>query len=150
VRDNLLLGRPEAGEADLWEALRRAHADSFVRRLPLGLDERVGERGALLSGGERQRLAIARAFLRGPSLLLLDEPTSALDAASEREVQRGLAELMQGRTSLVIAHRLSTVRGADLIYVLDEGQIVEQGTHVELVAKQGRYASLLQRGEVGC
>jgi subfamily B ATP-binding cassette protein MsbA len=149
VRHNLLLGRADATEPEIWEALRRAHAESFVKRLPLGLEEQVGERGGLLSGGERQRLAIARAFLRGPSLLLLDEPTSALDAAAELEVQRGLAELMRGRTSLVIAHRLSTVRGADLIYVLDGGKVVEQGTHAELSAKQGRYASLLQQGEVG-
>ena len=148
VRDNLLLGRPDATEADLWEALRRAHAEELVRALPLGLGENVGERGARLSGGQRQRLAIARAFLRQPSLLLLDEPTSALDAASEAQVQSGLAELMKGRTTVVIAHRLSTVRDADRIFVLEQGQVVEEGTHAQLLSAQGRYAQLLRRGEV--
>jgi subfamily B ATP-binding cassette protein MsbA len=145
VRHNLLLGRANATEAQMWEALRRAHADQFVRQLPQGLEEDVGERGSRLSGGQRQRVAIARAFLRQPSLLLLDEPTSALDAASEREVHLGLAELMEGRTVLVIAHRLSTVRDAALLYVLDGGRVVESGTHAELTAKGGRYAALLSR-----
>src|SRR6185295_1790102 len=149
VRQNLAFGRGEASEAALWDALRRAHADGFVRALPRGLDEAVGERGALLSGGQRQRIAIARAFLRDPSLLLLDEPTSALDAASEREVQAGLAELQKGRTTLVIAHRLSTVRHADLIYVLEAGQVVERGTHDELAARDGRYSALLRQGALG-
>jgi len=146
VRQNLAFGRAEASESELWDALRRAHADAFVRALPRGLEEAVGERGALLSGGQRQRIAIARAFLRDPSLLLLDEPTSALDAASEREVQAGLSELQKGRTTLVIAHRLSTVRHADLIYVLEAGQVVERGAHGELVARDGRYAALLRQG----
>jgi subfamily B ATP-binding cassette protein MsbA len=148
VRQNLEVGRPGATEAELWDALRRAHAEGFVQALPRGLDEPCGERGALLSGGQRQRLAIARAFLRGPSLLLLDEPTSALDAESEREVQAGLAELKRGRTTLVIAHRLSTVRDADLIFVLEEGTVVEQGRHEELAARGGRYAALLRQGEL--
>ncbi len=148
VRHNLLLGRPGATEAQLWEALRLAHAEDFVRALPGGLDEPVGERGARLSGGQRQRLALARAFLRQPSVLLLDEPTSALDAQSEAAVGAGLAALMKGRTVLVIAHRLSTVRDADLIVVLDAGQVVEAGTHLELVAKGGRYTQLLGEGAV--
>lgn len=148
VRHNLLLGRPEATDAELWEALSLAHAEDFVRALPSGLDEAVGERGGRLSGGQRQRLALARAFLRRPSVLLLDEPTSALDAASERAVGEGLAELMKGRTVLVIAHRLSTVRDADLIVVLDAGRVVEAGTHAELVARRGRYAQLLGEGAV--
>ncbi|MBN1206151.1 MAG: ABC transporter ATP-binding protein [Myxococcaceae bacterium] len=148
VRHNLLLGRPEASDAELWEALVLAHAEDFVRALPGALDEPVGERGSRLSGGQRQRLALARAFLRRPSLLLLDEPTSALDAASEAAVGAGLAELMKGRTVLVIAHRLSTVRDADLILVLDAGRVVESGTHAQLVARQGRYAQLLGEGAV--
>ncbi len=148
VRENLLLGRPDATELELQEALRRAYADAFVRALPKGLDEEIGERGSRLSGGQRQRLAIARAFLRAPSFLLLDEPTSALDATSEREVQAGLTELMQGRTTLVIAHRLSTVRDADLICVLEAGRIIETGTHAELSSRGGRYAELLRQGEL--
>ena len=148
VRHNLLLGRPEATDAELWEALRLAHAEDFVRTLPGGLDEPVGERGARLSGGQRQRLALARAFLCRPSVLLLDEPTSALDAQSEAAVSAGLAALMKGRTVLVIAHRLSTVRDADLIVVLDAGRVVEAGTHAELLARAGRYAQLLGEGAV--
>lgn len=147
VRQNLLVGRPDATDAQLWDALRRAHADGFVRGFTSGLEEELGERGSRLSGGQRQRIAIARAFLREPSVLLLDEPTSALDASSEREVQAGLAELMSGRTTLVIAHRLSTIREADLIYVLERGRVIEQGTHTSLLAQGGRYAELLRHVE---
>jgi subfamily B ATP-binding cassette protein MsbA len=142
VRENLALGRPDATDAQLWTALERARAADFVKGFARGLDEDVGERGGRLSGGQRQRLAIARAFLREPSLLLLDEPTSALDAQTEREVQAGLQELMAGRTTLVIAHRLSTVREAQRIVVLDGGRVVEEGTHDELVARGGVYSRL--------
>jgi subfamily B ATP-binding cassette protein MsbA len=146
VRDAVRVGRPEATDAEVWNALERAHGAEFVRALPQGLDTQVGERGAQLSGGQRQRLAIARAFVRAPSLLLLDEPTSSLDAASEALVQAGLAELKAGRTTLVIAHRLSTVRNADLIVVLEAGHVVEQGTHEQLVTHGIAYRRLLDRG----
>ncbi|MBL8912340.1 MAG: ABC transporter ATP-binding protein [Archangium sp.] len=142
VRENLLLGRADATDAQLWTALERAHAADFVKALPAGIEEDVGERGSKLSGGQRQRLAIARAFLKEPSLLILDEPTSALDSATEAEVQAGLEELMKGRTTLVIAHRLATVRHADHIVVINEGRVVEQGNHDELVARGGVYAKL--------
>lgn len=144
VRDNLRLGLAEATDAAMWTALERAHAAQFVRAWPGGLNEDVGERGARLSGGQKQRLAIARAFLREPSLLVLDEPTSGLDAATETEVQAGLAELMAGRTTLVIAHRLATIQRASLIVVMNEGAVVEEGTHAELMARSGLYAGLYQ------
>jgi ATP-binding cassette subfamily B protein len=142
ARDNIRFGRPDAGDAEVERAADLAHASEFIRRLPGGFDSPLGERGVTLSGGQRQRIAIARAILRDAPLLLLDEATSALDAESETLVQTALEELMSHRTTLVIAHRLATVLSCDRILVMDQGKIVEQGTHASLVAANGLYARL--------
>ncbi|WP_137845507.1 ABC transporter ATP-binding protein [Microbacterium sp. 2FI] len=142
IRENIAYGLDEVSEARLLQALVDANAADFVDRLPVGWDTLVGERGARLSGGQRQRLAIARALVRDPRILLLDEATSALDPESEELVKEALSRLMRGRTTLVVAHRLSTIRQADRIVVLEHGQIVEQGRHDELLARSGRYAHL--------
>src|SRR4051812_33995790 len=142
IRDNLLYARPEATEDDLWRAVDAAHIGDLVRALPDGLDTLVGDRGYRMSGGEKQRLAIARLLLKAPSIVVLDEATAHLDSESEVAVQRALKNALVGRTSLVIAHRLSTVREADQILVVDDGRIVERGTHESLVAARGLYAEL--------
>jgi ABC-type multidrug transport system fused ATPase/permease subunit len=142
VRSNLLLARPEATEEEMWDALRRARLDDVVGALPDGLDTVVGERGYRLSGGERQRLTIARLLLARPWVVILDEATAHLDSTSEVAVQAALAEALTGRTAVVIAHRLSTVRAADLILVIEDGRVAERGTHAELLAAGGRYTEL--------
>lgn len=142
IKNNILYGRLDATEDEIWDAVRAANAEGFIRALPDGIETKVGDRGLMLSGGQRQRIAIARALLKNPSILILDEATSALDTESEKIVQDALDKLLVGRTAFVIAHRLSTIRTADVILVISGGVIAERGTHEELMAKGGLYHEL--------
>ncbi|HEY9192004.1 MAG TPA: ABC transporter ATP-binding protein [Methyloversatilis sp.] len=144
IADNIAYGKPDASRAEIIAAARAAHAHEFILRLPHGYDSMVGERGQTLSGGERQRISIARALLINPRILILDEATSSVDTATEKEIQRALDNLVQGRTTIAIAHRLSTLRRADRLVVLDRGQVVEVGQHEDLMAREGHYYGLYQ------
>jgi ABC-type multidrug transport system fused ATPase/permease subunit len=145
IRENILYGFPQAAEEDLMNAARTSNSLEFIQSFPQGFETVVGERGIKLSGGQRQRIAIARAVLRNPDILILDEATSSLDAESEKVVQEALERLLEGRTAIIIAHRLATIRNVDCIYVLDEGRVVEKGTHDELSLKEDGIYSALAR-----
>jgi ABC-type multidrug transport system fused ATPase/permease subunit len=148
VRENVCYGVPEEqyiSDDEIYRHLEAAQAKHFVGKLPEGLDTLIGEKGSTLSGGQRQRIAIARTMIREPTVMITDEATSALDAQSERKVQLALDEVMKGRTSIIIAHRLGTIRAAKMIYVFESGELVESGTHEQLVERQGSYFTLVQR-----
>jgi ABC-type multidrug transport system fused ATPase/permease subunit len=145
IRENISVGHPEASLEDVIKVAQLAGAHSFIKELPMGYETQIGEGGGMLSGGQKQRLAIARALLGNPRLLILDEATSHLDTESERIIQTNFSKISQNRTTLIIAHRLSTVRNANLILVLDRGVLIESGTHDQLVAKRGQYFYLTQQ-----
>jgi len=145
VRDNIAYGRHDASDAEVEDAAQRANAHEFIVRLPEQYDTFIGERGVKLSGGQQQRLAIARAILKSPQILILDEATSNLDTESEQLIQASMAGLLAGRTTFVIAHRLSTVRRADLILLMEEGRVIERGTHEELMQARGVYHEMVLR-----
>ena len=149
VRENIRYGRPDATDEEIVEAAKRAEIHEEIMAMPEGYDTYIGERGVMLSGGQKQRVSIARVFLKNPRVLILDEATSALDTVTEQSIQRSLDELSKGRTTLIIAHRLSTVRHADSIAVIEDEHVVEQGSHRELMAKNGIYAGLVRAQEIG-
>ena len=145
IRENLRYGRPEATDEEIWQALRMVSADGVVRSMEKGLDSEVGEGGGRLSTGEKQLLSFARAMIKDPRILILDEATSSVDTVTEKRIQQAVAAVIRGRTSFVIAHRLSTITGSDLILAVQDGRIVEQGTHRQLMRKKGYYYSLYSR-----
>jgi ATP-binding cassette subfamily B protein/subfamily B ATP-binding cassette protein MsbA len=145
VRENIAYGRHDAKDAEVEDAAKRANAHEFIVRLPDGYDTFIGERGVKLSGGQQQRLAIARAILADPQILILDEATSNLDTESEQLIQAAMASLLSGRTTFVIAHRLSTIRRADLILLMEDGRVIERGTHEELMHLRGAYHGMVKR-----
>ncbi|MCB0617013.1 MAG: ATP-binding cassette domain-containing protein, partial [Phaeodactylibacter sp.] len=142
IRENIAYGRLDATEAEIEAAARRARLDTMISDLPAGFETVIGERGVKLSGGQKQRLAIARMFVKNPPILILDEATSALDTQTERQIQASLDELAEGRTTLIIAHRLATIQHADRIVVVDDSGVVEQGRHTELLSRDGVYSRL--------
>ena len=142
IKDNILYGRPDATEAEIIDAAKKANIHDYIMTLQKGYDTEIGERGVKLSGGQKQRISIARVFLKNPAILILDEATSALDNTTEVLIQEALDELCKGRTTLVVAHRLSTIRNADEIVVVTNGEIAERGTHEELMSKGGTYKDL--------
>ena len=143
MKENIAFGKENATDEEIYEAAKRANIHDYIMTLPNGYETWVGERGVQLSGGQRQRVSIARAFLKNPPILILDEATSALDNITEIQIQKALNELSAGRTVIAVAHRLSTIRNADQIIVLERGKVVEKGTHDELVRRGGRYAEML-------
>lgn len=145
IRENLIAVKPDVTEEELKNAINSAELDGFIAELPKGIETIMGERGVNVSGGQRQRLTIARAFLRNSPILLLDEPTSALDSVTEAGLQRSLNRLSEGRTTIVVAHRLKTIRNADRIFVMEKGKIVQVGTHEELISMEGAYKRLYQQ-----
>src|SRR6185436_17891662 len=145
VRENIAYGRHDATESEVEDAARRANAHEFIARLPQGYETTIGERGVKLSGGQQQRLAIARAILASPQILILDEATSNLDTESEQLIQASMADLLAGRTTFMIAHRLSTIRRADLILLMEDGRIIERGSHEELMNARGVYHGMVLR-----
>jgi ATP-binding cassette subfamily B protein len=145
IRENLRYGKVDATDSEMYAALDAANLGSFVRNLSEGLDTQVGERGTLLSGGQKQRISIARVFLKNPPILIFDEATSSLDTESEELITEAFGRLSRGRTAIVIAHRLTTVKNADCIFVLDKGKLIEEGTHEQLLKKGGQYAKLYSK-----